>query len=109
MSNIDNTANENRDVYASVTSHIINAIELAVGNWRMPWPSGCFAFSPINVASNKPYRGINVVGLWAALCQPLDRVTPDRSGICRRTVGTIHRMRVRTKGGRNQWKSSDLR
>jgi antirestriction protein ArdC len=33
----------------------------------MPWhTSGRFAFSPINVASNKPYRGINTVCLWAA-------------------------------------------
>ena len=33
----------------------------------MPWhTSGRFAFSSINVASKKPYRGINTVCLWAA-------------------------------------------
>jgi antirestriction protein ArdC len=33
----------------------------------MPWhTSGKFAFSPINVTSKKPYRGINTVCLWAA-------------------------------------------
>jgi antirestriction protein ArdC len=33
----------------------------------MPWhSSGRFAFSPINVTSKKPYRGINTVCLWAA-------------------------------------------
>jgi antirestriction protein ArdC len=33
----------------------------------MPWhTSGRFAFSPINVTSKKPYRGINTVCLWAA-------------------------------------------
>jgi antirestriction protein ArdC len=33
----------------------------------MPWhTSGRFAFSPVNVASHKPYRGINTVCLWAA-------------------------------------------
>jgi antirestriction protein ArdC len=33
----------------------------------MPWhTSGKFAFSPINVTSGKPYRGINTVCLWAA-------------------------------------------
>jgi antirestriction protein ArdC len=33
----------------------------------MPWhTSGQFAFSPINVASRKPYRGINTLCLWAA-------------------------------------------
>jgi antirestriction protein ArdC len=67
MSNIDNTASEQRDVYARVTAQIINAIEQGVSNWRMPWhTSGRFAFSPINVTSKKPYRGINTVCLWAA-------------------------------------------
>ena len=66
MSNIDNTA-QKRDVYARVTSQIVTAIEQGVGSWRMPWhTSGRFAFSPINVASKKPYRGINTVCLWAA-------------------------------------------
>ena len=38
-----------------------------VSNWRMPWhTSGRYAFSPINVTSKKPYRGINTVCLWAA-------------------------------------------
>ncbi|MBZ5580505.1 MAG: ssDNA-binding domain-containing protein [Acidobacteriia bacterium] len=56
-----------RDVYERVTSQIINAIEQGVGNWRMPWhTSGKFAFSPINVSSKKPYRGINTICLWAA-------------------------------------------
>jgi hypothetical protein len=33
----------------------------------MPWhTSGKFAFSPINVTSKKPYRGINTLCLWAA-------------------------------------------
>jgi len=50
-----------------VTDQIINAIEQGVGTWRMPWhTSGRFAFSPINVTSKKPYRGINTVCLWAA-------------------------------------------
>lgn len=59
--------NTSRDVYARVTSQIINAIEAGVSNWRMPWhTSGKFAFSPINITSKKPYRGINTVCLWAA-------------------------------------------
>src|SRR5580693_7050691 len=67
MSNIDNTATDKRDVYKHVTAQIINAIEQGVGNWRMPWhTSGKFAFSPINITSGKPYRGINTVCLWAA-------------------------------------------
>ncbi len=67
MSTSDNTATDKRDVYARVTAQIITAIENGVGTWRMPWhTSGRFAFSPINVTSKKPYRGINTVCLWAA-------------------------------------------
>src|SRR6266513_790745 len=67
MSTAEQTAPEKRDVYATVTAQIINAIEQGVSNWRMPWhTSGKFAFSPINVASKKPYRGINTLCLWAA-------------------------------------------
>jgi antirestriction protein ArdC len=66
MSTDESTATK-PDVYARVTSQIINAIEAGVSNWRMPWhTSGRFAFSPINVTSTKPYRGINTVCLWAA-------------------------------------------
>jgi antirestriction protein ArdC len=33
----------------------------------MPWhTSGRFAFSPINVISKKPYRGVNTLSLWVA-------------------------------------------
>jgi antirestriction protein ArdC len=67
MSTIENTATEKLDVYAKVTSQIVNAIEQGVGNWRMPWhTSGRFASSPINATSRKAYRGINTVCLWAA-------------------------------------------
>jgi antirestriction protein ArdC len=67
MSTNENTAFEKPDVYRKVTDAIVNAIEQGVGNWRMPWhTSGKFVFSPINVTSKKPYRGINTVCLWAA-------------------------------------------
>jgi len=67
MSEHEHTSPEKRDVYATVTSQIVNAIEKGVGTWRMPWhTSGRDAFSPINVASRKPYRGINTICLWAA-------------------------------------------
>src|SRR5260370_11661056 len=67
MSTAEHTATDKGDVYATVTSQIVNAIEQGVSNWRMPWhTSGKFAFSPINVTSKKPYRGINTVCLWAA-------------------------------------------
>jgi antirestriction protein ArdC len=67
MSTSDITAAEKRDVYRRVTDAIIHAIEQGVSTWRMPWhTTGRFAFSPINVISKKPYRGINTVCLWAA-------------------------------------------
>jgi antirestriction protein ArdC len=67
MPNNENTARDQRDVYSRVTSQIINSIEQGVSNWRMPWhTSGKFAFSPINITSKRPYRGINTVCLWAA-------------------------------------------
>jgi antirestriction protein ArdC len=67
MSYQENTAIEKPDVYRKVTDAIVNAIEQGVSTWRMPWhTSGKFAFSPINVTSHKPYRGINTLCLWAA-------------------------------------------
>src|ERR1017187_3286875 len=58
---------EKQDVYRRVTDQIITAIENGVGNWKMPWhASGRDAFSPINVSSRKPYRGVNTLALWAA-------------------------------------------
>jgi antirestriction protein ArdC len=67
MSNLDSTATDKRDVYQRVTDQIVTAIEQGAGTWRLPWhTSGRFAFSPINVTSHKPYRGINTLCLWSA-------------------------------------------
>jgi antirestriction protein ArdC len=67
MPSTENTSADKRDVDARVTDQIIQSIEQGAGTWRTPWhTSGRFAFSPINVASKKPYRGINTVCLWAA-------------------------------------------
>lgn len=54
------------DVYARVTDQIIRAIEQGAPQWEMPWRSGDAALHlPRNVASGKPYRGVNVLSLWA--------------------------------------------
>jgi antirestriction protein ArdC len=55
-----------QDIYEQVTASIIQAIEAGEdGNgWTMPWQS--FASMPENVASKKPYRGVNVPTLWIA-------------------------------------------
>jgi antirestriction protein ArdC len=54
-------------VYARVTQAIVAAIDAGAVTWRMPWHhSGADVSCPTNVASGKPYRGINTVSLWAA-------------------------------------------
>ena len=54
------------DVYQHITDKIVNAIERGAGDFRLPWhrPAGSI-LRPVNVASKKAYRGVNVVALWA--------------------------------------------
>ena len=57
---------EKKDIFQRVTDMIVSAIEEGAGSYRMPWrTSGGFPNSPINAASKRPYRGINVLVLWA--------------------------------------------
>ncbi len=54
------------DIYQRITNTIVEAIERGTGDYRMPWHvTGEASFSPINAASGKPYRGVNVLSLWA--------------------------------------------
>ena len=53
-------------IYQRITDQIIAAIEAGAGNWKMPWHSdGTDITQPINAASGKAYRGVNVIALWA--------------------------------------------
>lgn len=55
------------DVYRRVTDEIIAAIEAGPDRFRMPWHhDGAAITRPVNLASGKPYRGINTISLWAA-------------------------------------------
>ena len=55
------------DTHTRITNEIVAAIEAGTGSWKMPWHHDGRATSrPHNVASNRPYRGINVLLLWAA-------------------------------------------
>jgi antirestriction protein ArdC len=55
-----------RDLYARVTAHIVAAVERGAGDYRMPWHgSSADATLPLNVASGRHYRGVNVLCLWA--------------------------------------------
>jgi len=57
---------EKKDIFQKVTDQIVRAIEDGADSYRMPWrTSGGFPHSPINAASKKAYRGINVLVLWA--------------------------------------------
>ena len=54
------------DIHQAITDTIISAIERGAGEFRLPWhrSSGSIV-RPINVGSNWPYRGVNIVTLWA--------------------------------------------
>lgn len=55
------------DVYSRITEEIEAAIAAGAGEWRMPWHhDGLSTARPINLASNKPYRGVNILALWIA-------------------------------------------
>lgn len=55
------------DVYSRITQQIEAAIEAGAGDWRMPWHhNGLSTARPINLTSNKPCRGVNVLVLWVA-------------------------------------------
>jgi len=54
------------DVYRTVTEQIIAAIEAGAGTCKMPWHAGIVPMTmPINAATEAPYRGVNIIALWA--------------------------------------------
>ncbi|MFO1086526.1 MAG: zincin-like metallopeptidase domain-containing protein [Reyranellaceae bacterium] len=54
------------DVYETITSTIIAAIEAGAGTWHMPWHSSDAPLHrPRNVVSGLPYKGVNILVLWA--------------------------------------------
>jgi antirestriction protein ArdC len=58
------------DVYTRITNQIVEAIEEGAADWHMPWHcTGKDSFAPLNAATQKPYRGVNVLSLWAAARQ----------------------------------------
>lgn len=62
------TSSEKRfDVHEAITANIINALETAADTYTRPWikVGGCNQ-RPVNVASGKPYNGVNIVSLWVA-------------------------------------------
>jgi len=55
------------DVHQEITDRIVAALETA-GEFRLPWirSGGGSMKRPVNVASAKPYNGVNIVSLWVA-------------------------------------------
>jgi antirestriction protein ArdC len=56
---------QRHDVYEAITDRVIAAIEEGAGEWQMPWHKSGVS-RPQNAHTKKPYRGVNVVALWAA-------------------------------------------
>ena len=55
------------ELFERITRQIADAIEAGAGDFRMPWHRWGEALAyPINAASRRPYRGINILMLWAA-------------------------------------------
>lgn len=54
------------DVYREITEKIIAAMEAGAPEYHMPWHrSQASVTRPVNAATGKPYRGVNVLSLWA--------------------------------------------
>ena len=57
---------ERFDIHQHITDKIVSAIERGAGEFRLPWHrSAGNIMRPVNIASKKAYRGVNVLALWA--------------------------------------------
>ena len=52
------------NIYEQVTNQIIAQLESGVPPWRKPWAT-LGGGMPTNISSRRPYRGVNVILLWA--------------------------------------------
>jgi len=72
--------NERFDIHQHITDKIVSAIERGAGEFRLPWHrSAGNIMRPVNIASKKAYRGVNILNLWA---------TADEKGYSSGTWGT---------------------
>ena len=54
------------DIYGEITNQIIEAIEAGADSYQMPWHvNGADSALPVNASTHRPYRGVNVMMLWA--------------------------------------------
>lgn len=55
------------DIHQHVTDQIIAMLEKGAGEFQLPWHRpGSSATRPVNAATKAPYRGVNILALWAA-------------------------------------------
>jgi len=53
-------------VYDAITAKIVRAMAENNGRFEMPWHRGGTPLSvPVNAVSQEPYRGVNILALWA--------------------------------------------
>jgi antirestriction protein ArdC len=57
---------ERFDIHQHITNQIIAVIEQGAGKFTLPWQRAGSIMHATNIASKKPYRGINILALWAA-------------------------------------------
>jgi len=59
---------EQADIDERITDRIIEQMETAsVAGWQKPWiTAGQNTLQPVNAATRREYRGVNVLMLWAA-------------------------------------------
>jgi antirestriction protein ArdC len=60
---------DKRDMHQEITDRIIEQIETGLANgkdWNPPWISMTAEGIPTNAVTHKPYRGVNIIQLWAS-------------------------------------------
>lgn len=56
-----------RDLYQTITNHIVGAIEHGAEKYEMPWHRGGITQArPANALTGRRYQGINVLSLWVS-------------------------------------------
>lgn len=54
-------------IYDTITNQIIASLEVGAGKFSLPWHRSNTPLSrPMNAVTRKPYRGVNVLALWAS-------------------------------------------
>ncbi len=58
---------KNTSIYDTITNQIITALEHGTEDFSLPWHRSTAPLArPVNAATHKAYRGVNVLALWAS-------------------------------------------